>query len=574
MNKDIKIYGTLLNYTTDDTIAYAKQVFDTDFGGGEKQSEINKRIGAVDFDDDKTIINSNLSVSGYFDGDIVPAKNGLKVGTDQKMWGDGYFEDLHVDGWVYTDFVSVGQDIEAGNIELLGGVSADEARVNSIETKDGGGSITVRNSLIPQITDTIDLGDAQHVWGNLYVSAINGRNIDQIITSIDNLMGSGDGSISKMIDDRIAAVIADAPASFDTLKEISDWISSHENSAAAMNSRISQNAADILSLRNDVDNWSIPENLSIKKLTLGETYDGNTRYGVDLEYANGDLKISGGFDAVNILGQANVSGQLIVDDRNILDELDALNTFVENYEPGSSSTDIYEITLKNRQDDTKQTTISCEYIQEDDECFVHVDNLDVDGILYTDTINVSNDATVGSLYTIYLKPLGTNENNITITGNLIPDTEISRSLGDSNHRWNGYFENLYVGDLYSLDGSELLSAVYDRLDALEERIQRLERFHKVDVMLDFSGSITHQGYRKNGPYLVGDSLNITVSSANDLALATVKIEVLSDGKYVDKTSEYTQSGYLVMGNDDKQVTFSIPSLQNDIKITVRGSVGQ
>lgn len=571
MNKDIKIYGTLLNYTTDDTIAYAKQVFDTDFGGGEKQSEINKRIGAVDFDDDKTIINSNLSVSGYFDGDIVPAKNGLKVGTDQKMWGDGYFEDLHVDGWIYTDFVSVGQDIEAGNIELLGGVSADEARVNSIETKDGDGNIAVRNSLIPQFTDTIDLGDAQHVWGNLYVSAINGRNIDQIITSIDNLMGSGDGSISKMIDDRIAAVIAGAPASLDTLKEISDWISSHEDSAAAMNSRISQNTADILSLRNDVDNWSIPENLSIKKLTLGETYDGNTRYGVDLEYANGNLKISGGYDAVNILGQANISGQLIVDDRNILDELDALNTFVENYEPGSSSTDIYEITLKNRQDDTKQTTISCEYIQEDDECFVHVDNLDVDGILYTDTISVSKDATVGSLYTIYLKPLGSNDNNITVTGNLIPDTELSRSLGNSNYRWNGYFENLYVGDLYSLDGNELLSGINDRLDALEERIQRLERFHSVNVTLNLANGVTSQGYKTNEPYFVGDPLNITISSADDQVLSTVKIEELSDGKYVDHTSEYTQGGYLVIGNDNKQATLSIPDLTGDIRITAESS---
>ena len=47
-----------------------------------------------------------------------------------------------------------------------------------------------------------------------------------------------EGSVKKTVADEIAKVIADAPESFDTLKEISDWISSHSDDAAEMNSAI------------------------------------------------------------------------------------------------------------------------------------------------------------------------------------------------------------------------------------------------------------------------------------------------------------------------------------------------
>lgn len=50
-----------------------------------------------------------------------------------------------------------------------------------------------------------------------------------------------DGSVKKMIADGIATIIADAPDSLDTLKEIADWITEHAESAADMNSRITAN---------------------------------------------------------------------------------------------------------------------------------------------------------------------------------------------------------------------------------------------------------------------------------------------------------------------------------------------
>lgn len=47
------------------------------------------------------------------------------------------------------------------------------------------------------------------------------------------------------ITEKVAEIVADAPQDFDTLKEISDWIDSHEDSAAAMNSAIQANATAI-----------------------------------------------------------------------------------------------------------------------------------------------------------------------------------------------------------------------------------------------------------------------------------------------------------------------------------------
>ncbi len=47
------------------------------------------------------------------------------------------------------------------------------------------------------------------------------------------------------IANKIAEVVAEAPESFDTLKEIADWINTHADSASAMNSAIQANAANI-----------------------------------------------------------------------------------------------------------------------------------------------------------------------------------------------------------------------------------------------------------------------------------------------------------------------------------------
>lgn len=53
------------------------------------------------------------------------------------------------------------------------------------------------------------------------------------------------------ITEKVAEIVADAPEDFNTLKEMSDWIASHENDASAMNSAIQSNANNISSLQTD-----------------------------------------------------------------------------------------------------------------------------------------------------------------------------------------------------------------------------------------------------------------------------------------------------------------------------------
>ena len=60
-------------------------------------------------------------------------------------------------------------------------------------------------------------------------------------------------SISTMISEGIAKVVANAPASFDTLKEIADWISTHQNDASAMNTAINTNTTNITNLTTTVN---------------------------------------------------------------------------------------------------------------------------------------------------------------------------------------------------------------------------------------------------------------------------------------------------------------------------------
>lgn len=57
-------------------------------------------------------------------------------------------------------------------------------------------------------------------------------------SAIATLNGTGEGSVSKQIGDAIDAVVDGAPAAFDTLKEIADWIANDETGTAALIARV------------------------------------------------------------------------------------------------------------------------------------------------------------------------------------------------------------------------------------------------------------------------------------------------------------------------------------------------
>ena len=78
-------------------------------------------------------------------------------------------------------------------------------------------------------------------------TALKGR-VTATETAINTLNGTGDGSVKKQVADAVAGIVADAPEAYDTLKEISDWISTHASDASAMNSQINTNKTAIATL--------------------------------------------------------------------------------------------------------------------------------------------------------------------------------------------------------------------------------------------------------------------------------------------------------------------------------------
>lgn len=92
---------------------------------------------------------------------------------------------------------------------------------------------------------------------------------------------------------KVAEIVAGAPEEFDTLKEMSDWLTNHAESAATMNSAIQKNASDISALDdakaeksavtavandvNDINATLYPENKNLLKNTaISQTINGVT----------------------------------------------------------------------------------------------------------------------------------------------------------------------------------------------------------------------------------------------------------------------------------------------------------
>lgn len=90
--------------------------------------------------------------------------------------------------------------------------------------------------------------------------------IDFLLCELIKTLGESGASIEeveKIVTDKVAEIVADAPKDFDTLKELSDWIYTHEESAAEMNSAIQTNTNSIESLMTDVN----------KKANSNDVYD-------------------------------------------------------------------------------------------------------------------------------------------------------------------------------------------------------------------------------------------------------------------------------------------------------------
>lgn len=120
-------------------------------------------------------------------------------------------------------------------VQMIAGAQAD---VDALETKVG--AVSDGKTVVQMIADA----QAAATYDD---TALKGR-VTANETAINTLNGNGDGSVKKQVADAVAGIVADAPEAYDTLKEISDWISTHASDASAMNSQITTNKNAIATL--------------------------------------------------------------------------------------------------------------------------------------------------------------------------------------------------------------------------------------------------------------------------------------------------------------------------------------
>lgn len=118
--------------------------------------------------------------------------------------------------------------------------------------------ITLNNEdyvFIPPAPSGKDRGGITESEYNNYNVALG--DVSQLKEDMNNKANTSDVYTKTETDNKIiskvAEIVAGAPEDFDTLKEMSDWIASHENSAAEMNSEIQTLKTDILSKVNTTD---------------------------------------------------------------------------------------------------------------------------------------------------------------------------------------------------------------------------------------------------------------------------------------------------------------------------------
>lgn len=185
------------------------------------------------------------------------------------------------EGHVVTDAVKLAIDAVANSVsELSGRVGAVEAEQVTIagdiaalkEAVNGAEGVPSLSDKIASVQGEVDaveeklgevaegktivgLIDEAKESANDYtdekVAEINGSigDLDERVgnaeLAIVTLNGEGDGSVKKQVADAIAAVVAGAPEDFDTLKEVSDWISNDKEGAAALQNTVAQHTRDI-----------------------------------------------------------------------------------------------------------------------------------------------------------------------------------------------------------------------------------------------------------------------------------------------------------------------------------------
>ena len=147
----------------------------------------------------------------------------------------------------YADGLADNYDPAGKAAELVKALEDGQVTTNKNDIARLDGGVDVDGSIKKQISDM-----ATTLRGEITASEYDDTALTSRVAAnekaIETLNGTGEGSVNKTVADAIATIVAEAPESFDTLKEIADWISGHEQDATGMNSSIKANKQAIETL--------------------------------------------------------------------------------------------------------------------------------------------------------------------------------------------------------------------------------------------------------------------------------------------------------------------------------------
>ena len=160
-----------------------------------------------------------------------------------------------------------------------------------VTTIDGGHRVTITDKQGAESFDVMD-GETPEKGVDYWTEEDKEEIAEQTQAQIDASTYTK-SQTETLITEKVSEIVADAPEEFDTLKEMSDWLTNHAESAAAMNSAIQKNASDISALDdakaeksavtavtndvNDINATLYPENKNLLKNTaISQTINGVT----------------------------------------------------------------------------------------------------------------------------------------------------------------------------------------------------------------------------------------------------------------------------------------------------------
>lgn len=192
-----------------------------------------------------------------------------KDGTGSSTGEENIIESIKVNGVAQTVAEDKSVDITVPTVDVdknyVDTELAKKANTSDIPSLDGyvtDEELNAKGYLTSHqdISGKVDKVKGKSLIADTEIERLKGvKNYDDTEIKTELAKKANSTDVTKEISDKIAEVVSDAPESFNTLKEISDWISGHENDASAMNSAIKDNKSAITTLQTDkADKTEIP----------------------------------------------------------------------------------------------------------------------------------------------------------------------------------------------------------------------------------------------------------------------------------------------------------------------------